>query len=621
MKALYLEPDEEITSVIDRLREIEDEEVAIIVPRRAGILQSIINLKLLRYQAERMKKRISLVTTDKTGRNLASAVGLTVYQKMPEGTEVKESAVKDPEAPVVPIKFKRRQTVVPEETQADEPTEPKPKAEPPVMETHEVADEAEPEVEEPATDEAEEVEPAEDVVAEKAVEETISPSDVAMVEGADTPDQPKQGVTAKAKRMKRAVKFSKPDLSKVKKPKVGIGKKGLVIGLIALLVLLGGGAAAATLVFPKAIVTVTPQTQSLTAEIPVTFSGRATSADTGQNVVPAKVIEVTVDAQVSSQATGSQTGGEKAQGAVVIVNQQSKNQTLVAKTRLADPAGKIYRIQDRVVVPAGGEASVNVVADDGGPDGNLPAGTRLTIPGLGGNTQITGRVDTPLTGGAAGTGAKTISAADVERAKTELAQQAAQDGLTQAKAKQAVGYKLDEQVAATTVLSSTVNPSQGSVADNFTISGPVKVSYFSYQEDALQQVLADDLAAKVPAGSELIADSVKPTFVVGQQSADRLIGVMKVDAQTTQDTSVDQLKQEVSGKSSSDATQALRASGKASNVSISFFPFWLTGIPRDLNHIEIKLVAGQSPSTSTASPVATPAAATPAAEGTAVPQI
>ena len=85
MKALYLEPDEEITSVVDRLKEIDDEEVAIVVPKRAGLLQSIVNLKLLRYQAEQMKKKISLVTTDKTGRNLASAVGLTVHQKLPEG--------------------------------------------------------------------------------------------------------------------------------------------------------------------------------------------------------------------------------------------------------------------------------------------------------------------------------------------------------------------------------------------------------------------------------------------------------------------------------------------------------------------------------------------------------
>src|SRR4051812_11001418 len=111
MKALYLESDEEITSVVDRLKEIDDEEVAIVVPKRAGLLQSIVNLKLLRYQAEQMKKRISLVTTDKTGRNLASAVGLTVHQKLPEGSKdaakPTESAVKEA-TEEIPIKFRRQ---------------------------------------------------------------------------------------------------------------------------------------------------------------------------------------------------------------------------------------------------------------------------------------------------------------------------------------------------------------------------------------------------------------------------------------------------------------------------------------------------------------------------------
>ncbi|MEJ7660498.1 MAG: hypothetical protein WKG07_13240 [Hymenobacter sp.] len=107
MKAFYLEPDEEITSVIDRLKTIDEREVAIVIPKRAGLLQSIINLKLLKQQGERQHKELSIITTDKTGRNLASAVGLTVYQKLPKGGEVSAPA---PAAPVaeVPIELRKR---------------------------------------------------------------------------------------------------------------------------------------------------------------------------------------------------------------------------------------------------------------------------------------------------------------------------------------------------------------------------------------------------------------------------------------------------------------------------------------------------------------------------------
>src|SRR5262245_61028237 len=111
MKALYLEPDEEITSLVDRLQEIDDPDVAIVIPKRAGVLQSIINLKLLRYQAEQQKKRISIITTDKTGRNLAAAVGLTVHQKLPDGEAAAEKtspAVKDRSASPVQIGYREK---------------------------------------------------------------------------------------------------------------------------------------------------------------------------------------------------------------------------------------------------------------------------------------------------------------------------------------------------------------------------------------------------------------------------------------------------------------------------------------------------------------------------------
>jgi len=49
MKNIYLEPNEEIISIIDRLIQVEDEQVNLIVPSGAQIWQSSINLKLLKW--------------------------------------------------------------------------------------------------------------------------------------------------------------------------------------------------------------------------------------------------------------------------------------------------------------------------------------------------------------------------------------------------------------------------------------------------------------------------------------------------------------------------------------------------------------------------------------------
>src|SRR4030042_6994139 len=79
---LYLEPDEEITSVIDKMKQAKSKRLALVVPREATLLQSVVNLKLLLREAANSDKEIALVTADKIGRNLAAQVGLVVYDSI-----------------------------------------------------------------------------------------------------------------------------------------------------------------------------------------------------------------------------------------------------------------------------------------------------------------------------------------------------------------------------------------------------------------------------------------------------------------------------------------------------------------------------------------------------------
>ena len=76
--ALYLEVDEDITSAIDKLRKAPGASVQIVVPKRSGILQSIINLKLLKKAAADAGKELVLVTNDKIAGDLAGRIGIPV---------------------------------------------------------------------------------------------------------------------------------------------------------------------------------------------------------------------------------------------------------------------------------------------------------------------------------------------------------------------------------------------------------------------------------------------------------------------------------------------------------------------------------------------------------------
>lgn len=94
---IYLEADEEITSVIDKLQKLEGKSVSLVVPKGASLLQSVVNLKILKKEAENLDKEIALVTQDRIGRNLASQVGLSVYDKISSPRPVIQAFQPEPE--------------------------------------------------------------------------------------------------------------------------------------------------------------------------------------------------------------------------------------------------------------------------------------------------------------------------------------------------------------------------------------------------------------------------------------------------------------------------------------------------------------------------------------------
>ena len=101
---LYLEADEEITSVIDKVKKASADSIGLVIPRNSSLIHSIVNLKLLKKEATKFKKEIALITADKTGRNIAAQIGIPVFEDvhakrpvnayplpaMPKGDEVIE---------------------------------------------------------------------------------------------------------------------------------------------------------------------------------------------------------------------------------------------------------------------------------------------------------------------------------------------------------------------------------------------------------------------------------------------------------------------------------------------------------------------------------------------------
>ena len=112
--------------------------------------------------------------------------------------------------------------------------------------------------------------------------------------------------------------------------------------------------------------------------IDIIDSGVASSSDA---VLAGVVKKIKVSQSVAIEATGIEIMGKEAIGKVKIVNNYIKDQPLVATTRMLSADGKLFRLKEAVTVPAGGEVTASIYADE--PTAESAIGpTRFTIPGL-----------------------------------------------------------------------------------------------------------------------------------------------------------------------------------------------------------------------------------------------
>jgi hypothetical protein len=79
-KLLYVEADEEITDLVDRLRDLSlEDEVTFVVPERAKALQSAMSFRLLKRYADSYGKKVNLVSGDARLQAMALEAGFTAY--------------------------------------------------------------------------------------------------------------------------------------------------------------------------------------------------------------------------------------------------------------------------------------------------------------------------------------------------------------------------------------------------------------------------------------------------------------------------------------------------------------------------------------------------------------
>ncbi|MBC7222707.1 MAG: baseplate J/gp47 family protein [Anaerolineae bacterium] len=83
-EVIYLEPDDDIITIRDRLEWTDGKRVLVVLPRGSQALASPIAIKLLRRHAESLSKEVAIVARDGETRRLAQAEGIPAFRRVPK---------------------------------------------------------------------------------------------------------------------------------------------------------------------------------------------------------------------------------------------------------------------------------------------------------------------------------------------------------------------------------------------------------------------------------------------------------------------------------------------------------------------------------------------------------
>ena len=298
-ETIYIEPSDDITDILTKLKASEKKIVALVPPKKPTVLLSSVNIKLIARTAKAEKKAVVVISTDDSLTKLAMAANLPVAPSLKSRPVMPEDAAKE-EAKPEPEKAEEKDEE--EEKDAGEEEEEK--------EDTEEDEDAEEEKED--EDDDEEDEDAEEDDAEDDEEE-------------EKPKKAKKEKPAKKEKKEKEEKEEK-EYSNAFTAFVGTHKLLVIGGAVALV-----GIAVflfwAFTIAPRVDVAVSVRTTSANFSENVSFTTKAENekVDNGTFFLHEEKLEK--DQTVKFTATGKKDMGDPASGAVIAYYQSKENFT------------------------------------------------------------------------------------------------------------------------------------------------------------------------------------------------------------------------------------------------------------------------------------------------------
>ncbi len=327
--------------------------------------------------------------------------------------------------------------------------------------------------------------------------------------------------------------------------------------------------------------------ENFVVEAPIQIAKEA-----GAETLYGETVSVDLEQQQIFPVSGKLVTSDLAVITVTLHNTTAKAQPLVKTTRLMSSDGKIFRLTDSVTVPANGTVGTTALADKPGQDYQIPAG-KFTIPGLATSLQdqIYGQTDKPSS--FERPEALTLSATDIDQARSALLETMKKAAVQQLKAKLTSSLDLIPEHIAATVMSEQTDPALGTKTQQFTYQVKATFTTMVFDHDQLVTMAKAKLKDKLPSNASLVqikTDSFAYSlsdFATSTASASAKVHLEATIATT--EVGKDLINPSaVAGKTPDEARDYFQQQGLP-GVSITLSPFWVRHIPRLTDHIKIEL--------------------------------
>lgn len=529
---IYIDVEDDITNIVSKIKDSKARIVALVPPKRVGILQSAVNMRLLNRAAENAEKRIVLITSDQALSGLAAAARIPVAKTLQSRPEIAEIPAID------------------------------------VDDGDDVIDGSEIPVGELA-----------DKAAPKARNKADDAIDAAIAED-EKPSKPVKPAKSAGK-------------GKPKVPDFNVFRKKLVLigGGVALFIVF---MVWAIWFAPHATVVITAKTTTSTVDKSVTLKQDG-KVDAANNIIKSLRQEQKKDISVDFTPTGKKKVGEKASGTMHLVRTSVSSLTLIIPAGTSFSSGDYTFVSTEPASLSGTSigpggviqsvATVKVQATQVGSEYNLSSRSYSS------NVSGFSAAGTAMSGGSSRE-VTVVSADDVAKAKVKL--DAQKDASLQSAVKAlfpsssiVINESYQEARSNPTPSVAVDHEASGTVQLKTTVTASMQGIDRSDMKQFLEDTLKKEIGSKK--NQKIYNDGSNEVKFAQYSERNNAVQVrLTANAKIGPEIDEHKVKEQVKGRNYGDVQSSLESIEGVQDVDTKFSPFWVRTVPNNDKHISIE---------------------------------